>query len=100
MLTTILTAPVLPAPGVIAASQSNGELFLLAGPGGAALLYFTLWRYYRNTDKSHSFERETRIQAQPITGGDGKVSEVTGTRSKRIDGENGADHRERVQRLP
>jgi hypothetical protein len=95
MLATVLTAP-----AVFAASQSNGELVLLAGPGGAALLYFTLWRYYRNTDKSHGFERETRIQSQPVTGSDAKVNEVTGTRSKRIDGANESDHRERVQRLP
>jgi hypothetical protein len=42
-----------------------------------------LWRYYRNTHTSHSFERETRIEAQPVTGSDAKVKEITGTKKSR-----------------
>ena len=72
---------------------------LLLGPAGGAGLYFTLWRYYRNTDKSHSFERETRVDAQPITGSDRKVNEVKGTKKSSIDGDNHASHRQRVQRV-
>jgi hypothetical protein len=59
-----------------------------------------LWSYYRNTGKSHSFERETRIGAKPVTGSDRKVDEIRGTKQTSIDGDNHDDHRERVQRLP
>ncbi len=44
---------------------------LRLGPAGAAGLYWALYRYYRNTDKSHAFERETSGRsAKPVTGSD------------------------------
>ena len=80
--------------------DSSGAPWLLAlGPAGAGAVYFGLWRYYRNTHTSHSFERETRIEAQPVTGNDAKVDEITGTKKSRIDGDNRTDHRQRVQRF-
>ena len=76
----------------------DGGLWLLAlGPAGATALYWALYRYYRNTDKSHAFERETKVQAQPVTGTDRKVDEVKGTRATRIRGDNVRDYRKRVQ---
>jgi hypothetical protein len=83
-----------------AATQNEGApaWLLIFGPVAGGALYFGLWRYYRNTHQSHSFERETRIQAQPITGHDAKVNEVNGTKRTRIDGDNRSDHRQRVQR--
>ena len=88
--------------GVAAASaESEGSpgWLLALGPAGAAGVYFGLWRYYRNTHKSHSFERETRIIAQPVTGNDSKVSRITGTTATRIDGANHTEHRRRVRPL-
>jgi len=86
---------------VLGASSDGGPAWLLIlGPAGAGGLYFGLWSYYRNTGKSHSFERETRIGAKPVTGADRKVDEITGTKQTSIDGDNHDDHRERVQRLP
>jgi hypothetical protein len=83
-----------------ASSGGGGPVWLLIlGPAGAAGLYFGFWRYYRNTDKSHSFERETRVTAQPITGHDAKVNEITGTKKTSIDGDNTSNHRQRVQRM-
>ena len=82
--------------------SDDGGLWLLAlGPAGATALYWTLYRYYRNTDKSHAFERETTVEAKPVTGGDQdrKVAEVKGTQSKRIDDDNVRDYRERVARI-
>ena len=82
--------------------SDDGSLFLLAlGPAGATGLYWMIYRYYRNTDKSHSFERETKIDAKPITGveNDRKVDRITGTRESRIQGDNVAAYRDRVQRL-
>lgn len=81
--------------------DSDSVLFLLAlGPASAAGLYWMLYRYYRNTDKSHSFERETEIKAQPVTGAgeDAKVNEVRGTQETQIRGNNVGDYRRRVQR--
>lgn len=82
------------------ASGDGGPVWLLVlGPAGGVGLYLGLWQYYRNTGKSHSFERETRVQSQPITGNDRKVDEIKGTKKSSIDNANHADHRERVQRL-
>jgi hypothetical protein len=57
-------------------------------------------RYYRNTDKSHAFERETEVEAKPVTGSDArKVDEIKGTRETRIHGDNVHAYRKRVQRI-
>lgn len=80
--------------------SDDGGLWLLAlGPAGAAGLYWAIYRYYRNTDKSHAFERETTVNAQPVTGSDAKVSEVKGTRKKRVPGDNVREFRKRVKRV-
>lgn len=87
--------------GMLAESKGGGTLALLAiGPAGGAGLYFGLYRYYRNTDKSHSFESETRVVAQPIAGNDRKVDEIKGTKKTSIDGDNKTNHRQRVERVP
>jgi hypothetical protein len=80
--------------------SDDGSLWLLAaGPAGGTALYWFLYRYYRNTDKSHAFERETAVEAKPVTGTDEKVGEVKGTRETRITGDNVSDYRERVERV-
>lgn len=79
-------------------SDDSGLWLLAAGPVGATALYWMLYRYYRNTDKSHAFEHETTIEAKPITGSDTKVDTVTGTQETRIDGDNVYAYRSRVQR--
>jgi hypothetical protein len=77
--------------------NDGGSLaLLLLGPAGATGLYWALYRYYRNTDKSHAFERETRVEAKPVTGADHKVGTNNGTQESRIRGENGRDYRRRV----
>ena len=82
-------------------SDDGSLALLLMGPAGATGLYWMLYRYYRNTDKSHAFERETAIDAKPVTGseGDRKVSEVKGTRETRINGDNVGAYRQRVERI-
>ena len=80
-------------------SEDSGLWLLAAGPAGATALYWALYRYYRNTDKSHGFEHETEIVAKPVTGADRKVGEVKGTQQRRIDGDNVGDYRRRVTRL-
>ncbi|MFT3852302.1 MAG: hypothetical protein QM733_06160 [Ilumatobacteraceae bacterium] len=81
------------------ASSSGGPGWLLAaGPAAGVGTYVVGYRYYRNTQASHSFERETRIQSQPVSGNDAKIGENNGTRQSSVDGDNRSDHRRRVQR--
>lgn len=80
-------------------SDDNGLWLLAIGPAGATALYWALYRYYRNTDKSHAFERETAVEAQPVTGSEEKIDEVNGTQATRIPGNNVSAYRTRVQRM-
>jgi len=79
-------------------SDDGGLALLLLGPAGGAGLYWMLYRYYRNTDKSHAFEHETAVEVLALTGSeaDRKVDEIRGTRSTRIQGDNVGSHRQRV----
>ncbi len=80
--------------------DGDDSLWILAlGPAGATGLYWALYRYYRNTDKSHAFERETAVDAKPVTGSDRQVGTNNGTRESRIRGDNLRDYRRRVERL-
>jgi len=80
--------------------SDDGGLWLLAlGPTGAVALYWALYRYYRNTDKSHGFEHETTVEAKPVTGSESVVGEVEGTQKTRIDGDNVGAYRQRVKRV-
>ena len=82
-------------------SDDGGLALLLLGPAGGAGLYWMLYRYYRNTDKSHAFERETEVVAQPVSGmeADRRVDAVRGTQETQIRGNNVGDYRRRVKRV-
>lgn len=80
-------------------SDDGGLALLLLGPAGGAGLYWMLYRYYRNTDKSHAFEHETKVEAAPVTGSDRRIGEVTGTTERHVRGNNVAAYRQRVQRV-
>jgi hypothetical protein len=85
---------------VIALSGDSGLAWILAaGPAGAAGTYWSIYRYYRNTDKSHEFERDTIIDAQPVKGGEEKVDHISRTTDSDIDGDNSRSYRQRVQRI-
>lgn len=82
--------------------DDDSILALLAlGPVSAVGFYWMLYRHYRNTDKSHGFEHETHVVAQPVTGADAdvKVNEVRGTQETGIRGNNVGDYRRRVKRV-
>lgn len=79
--------------------DGSGLFLLLLGPAGAAGTYWAFYRYYRNTDKSHAFERESKINAQPVTGSDVKIGTNNGTRESSIRGDNVNDYRTRVARM-
>jgi hypothetical protein len=84
---------------LIAMTGDNLAWVLAAGPAGAAATYWSVWRYYRNTDKTHEYERDTIIEAQPVQGGEEKVDHISKTKKSDIDGKNGGNHRERVARI-
>jgi hypothetical protein len=84
---------------VVMASDGVPAWILAAGPAGGAATYWALFRYYRNTDKSHAYERDTLIAAKPVQGNQEKVDHISRTRDSDIDGDNSSNHRERVQRL-
>jgi len=83
----------------VMASDSAPAWILAAGPAGGAATYWALYRYYRNTDKSHAYERDTLIAAKPVTGNQEKVDHISRTRDSDIDGDNSRKHRQRVQRM-
>ncbi|CAA9377486.1 MAG: hypothetical protein AVDCRST_MAG32-1335 [uncultured Nocardioides sp.] len=86
--------------GIVLVTSDDAVMWLLAaGPAGAVATYWALYRYYRNTDKSHAFERDTLIQARPVEGAQEKVDHISRTRDSDIDGDNSSDHRSRVERL-
>jgi hypothetical protein len=80
-------------------SDDNSWALLLLGPAGGIGLYWALYRYYRNTDKSHAFERETKVDSKPVTGSDLMVGTNNGTRDSRIAGDNLREYRKRVERM-
>ena len=80
-------------------SEDGGLWLLTLGPAGAGALYWAIYRYYRNTDKSHAFERETTVDAERVTGTESKVDQVEGTRETRIGGDNVKAYRQRVTRI-
>ena len=84
---------------VVMASDGAPAWILAAGPAGGAATYWALYRYYRNNDKSHAYERDTLIAAQPVEGREEKVDHISKTRDSDIDGDNSTKHRQRVQRI-
>ena len=80
-------------------SDDSGLWLLALGPAGATALYWALYKYYRNTDKSHAFEHETTVDAQAVTGSDRKVGENNGTQATNIAGNNAGAYRMRVERV-
>ena len=80
-------------------SDDSGLALLALGPAGAVGLYWALYRYYRNTDKSHAFEGETQIDATAVTGSDLKIGTNNGTRESRISGDNVQQYRRRKEPL-
>jgi len=88
------------APLVILAARDEAPVWLLAlGPVGGIALWWAIYRFYRNTDKSHRFEQETIVHPQPVTGSDEKVGENNGTRERSIRGDNVSRYRDRVKRI-
>ena len=99
-MTIDLIAAVMHLGPALSSSSDSGPWWLLfAGPAGGAGTYWVIYRYYRNIDKSHDYERDTLINAQPVRGGEEKVDHISRTTHDEIDGSNGRNYRQRVQRV-
>ncbi len=81
----------------IITADSDWPGWLLAlGPVGGATFYWAVWMAYRNTDKSHSFEKETEVVVSGLVGEDVKIGENNGTRDRWVRGRNDNKPRERL----
>ena len=65
-------------------SDDGGFWLLALCPAGGTAFHWAIYRYYRNTDKSHAFGRETTLDAKPVAGSERKVDTVTGSRQSRL----------------
>lgn len=99
MSVDLITAVMHLGPALSGSNDSGPWWLLVAGPAGGAATYWAIYRYYRNTDKSHDFERDTLINAQPVRGGEEKIDHISRTTDDEIDGGNGRKYRQRVQRV-
>ena len=92
-----------PATVMLLADSDSGvagiALPFLAGPAVFAAVYGGIYRYYRNTDKRHRFEKETEVAVGNLRSGDRKVGENNRTQNRRMRGRNSTDHLQRVRRL-
>ena len=94
-------------PGVttLLAGNSSGDgaagvLFpFLAGPAVFIAVYLGIYRFYRNTDKRHEFERRTEVSVGNLRSADRRVGSNNRQRSRRMNGSNEDDHLVRVQRI-
>lgn len=101
LLAGLVTAD--PGVALILADSGDGAMGLafpfLAGPAVFAAVYVGIYRYYRNTDKRHHFEKETEVAVGNLTRADRKRGTNNRQRSRTMSGSNQDDHLERVRRL-
>lgn len=92
-----------PATMMLLADSDSGAggiaIPFLAGPAVFAAVYGGIYRYYRNTDKRHHFERETEVAVGNLRSGDRKVGENNRQQSRRMRDSNDTDHLRRVHRI-
>lgn len=78
-------------------SDSDGILYLLlAGPAAGFIFYGAMMRRYRNHDKRYEYEHRSASEVDELQTYDQKVNRIVGTRSRRIQGANSNDPRQRL----
>jgi|SRR5699024_11165931 len=101
-LLTAMTAD--PATATILAGSGDGAVGLafpfVSGPAVFAAVYVGIYRYYRNTDKRHHFEKETDVAVGNLTQGDRKRGSNNRQKSRTMNGANQDDALTRVRRIP
>ncbi|CAM4051488.1 hypothetical protein M3A96_11200 [Helcobacillus massiliensis] len=78
--------------------------YILFPLGGMLLVgltvYFAIYQYYRNTDKSYEFETQTSVEVVDVQMYDRPTRRYDSLRSRMMNGHNTLDHRQRVRRVP
>ncbi|KAB1644867.1 hypothetical protein [Gulosibacter chungangensis] len=70
-------------------SDGDGILYLLfLGPASGVLFYGAMMRRYRNHDKRFKYEHDSNSEMVNVQAYDRKVNHITGTRQRRIRGDN------------
>ncbi|MDO5663537.1 MAG: hypothetical protein Q4G40_12640 [Brachybacterium sp.] len=90
---------------VVAGGGDGGGAFLglapfIAGPVVFGMVYMGIYRYYRNTDKRHYFERETHVETYGHQQFNDRVGRRTRLKNRTMRGANEANSLDRVQRIP
>lgn len=92
-----------PMTPMLLADSGDGAIGIafpfIAGPAVFIAIYGGIYRYYRNTDKRHHFERETEVAVGNLERGDRKVGTNNRQKSRTMGGDNSTDHLERVHRI-
>lgn len=92
-----------PATPMLLAQSGDGAIGLafpfLAGPAVFAAVYGGIYRYYRNTDKRHHFERETEVSVGNLQQADRRIGANNRQKSRSMAGRNDTDHLQRVRRI-
>ncbi|MCT1384185.1 hypothetical protein M4D54_00815 [Brachybacterium sp. p3-SID1565] len=88
---------------ILADSGDSGVVGLMfpfiAGPAVFAAVYGGIYRYYRNTDKRHHFEKETEVAVGNLRTGDRRRGSNNRQSSRTMSGANQDNHLERVRRI-
>lgn len=92
-----------PATLMLLAGSDSGAAGIafpfIAGPAVFAAVYGGIFRYYRNTDKRHRFERETEVAVGNLRQADRRIGTHNRQKSRSLDGRNDTDPLQRVRRL-
>jgi hypothetical protein len=92
-----------PTAAMLLADSGDGAAGIafpfLAGPAVFLGVYIGIYRYYRNTDKRHEFEKKTDVAVGNLRSGDRRVGSNNRQKSRTMSGQNSTDHLERVRRI-
>ncbi len=92
-----------PTTAMLLADSGDGAAGIafpfLAGPAVFIAVYIGIYRYYRNTDKRHEFEKKTDVAVGNLRTDDRRVGSNNRQKSRTMSGVNSRDHLERVRRI-
>lgn len=92
-----------PTTMMLLADSDSGAIGIafpfIAGPAVFAAVYGGIYRYYRNTDKRHEYEKETEVAVGNLRSGDRRVGSNNRQKSRSMSGRNSTEHLQRVRRI-
>lgn len=92
-----------PTAAMLLADSGDGAAGIafpfLLGPAVFLGTYIGIYRYYRNRDKRHEFEKKTDVAVGNLRTDDRRVGSNNRQKSRTMSGANSHDHLERVRRI-